>query len=160
MAEFIKIREICSSYIDRLVSINGILRQIGKKQAYRIATHFKCLLCGKILRVPYSKGKRMTSTKCVCKNKTTFSKPEFTYGYRVTLILEELLDNKDNFSIGVKRQQIEVLAADEVLERIGKEPKLGDVLNVQGTMKYASQIGSMVPTIGKFLIEATSLSVI
>ena len=89
-----KIKDLRSTEINKLISIEGVIRQISEVRPKTIKTTFSCPFCGQVHIVPQTE-KKIKEPICVCGRKGKFTLLNKEYVDIQKMVVEEALDNLD-----------------------------------------------------------------
>jgi replicative DNA helicase Mcm len=110
----IKVSEIRSQHLNKLVSLEGIVRQKSDVRPHVTAAKFECPSCGNILNVLQLDKKYKEPTRCGCGRKGKFKEISKALVDGQGLVLEEAPDDLD----GSQPKRINVFLKDDLVSPI------------------------------------------
>lgn len=129
----IKIRNIRAKHLDKLIKIEGIIRQASDVRPQVVRAKFECASCGAILQVLQIDKKFREPTRCSCGWKGPFTATSKEMVDTQRLVIEESPDMLDG---GEQPRRINVFLQEDLVDpKMEERTTPGSKVGVIGTLK-------------------------
>lgn len=128
-----KIKDIRSTHLDKLICIQGIVRQSSDVRPQIISAKFECPTCGNVLTILQLDAAFREPTKCSCgrHGKFRLTAKELVDSQR--LVLEEAPEDLDG---GSQPKRLSIFLREDLVEpKMEKRTTPGSKINIIGTIK-------------------------
>lgn len=129
----IMIREIRSKHINKLLSVDGLIRQKSDVRPQVTSARFECPVCGNIMNILQLEGTFKEPTRCGCGRKGKFVMLDKNLVDAQGIVLEEASENLEG---GEQPKRINVLLTDDLVSPLSeKRTSPGSKVEVVGIVK-------------------------
>lgn len=132
-SQYIMIRDIRSKHINRLLFVNGLVRQKSDVRPQVTSARFECPVCGNIINVLQLEGTFKEPTRCGCGRKGKFVMLDKEMVDAQGIVLEE---SSENLEGGEQPKRINVLLTGDLVSPLSeKRTSPGSKVEVIGIVK-------------------------
>jgi len=133
LSQHIKIRDIRSAHINKLLFVEGLIRQKSDVRPQVTSARFECPVCGNIINVLQLEGTFKEPTRCGCGRKGKFVMLDKNLVDAQGIVLEEASENLEG---GEQPKRINVLLTDDLVSPLSeKKSAPGSKVQVMGIVK-------------------------
>jgi len=132
-SQHVMIRDIRSQHINKLLFVNGIIKQKSDVRPQVTSARFECPVCGNIMNVLQLEGTFKEPTRCGCGRKGKFVMLDKELVDAQGIVLEEASENLEG---GEQPKRINVLLKDDLVSPLSeKRTSPGSKIEVVGIVK-------------------------
>ena len=132
-SQHIMVRDIRSKHINKLLFVNGLIRQKSDVRPQVTSARFECPVCGNIINVLQLEGTFKEPTRCGCGRKGKFVMLDKELVDAQGIVLEEVSENLEG---GEQPKRINVLLKDDLVSPLSeKRISPGSKVEVVGMVK-------------------------
>ncbi len=132
-SQHVMIRDIRSKHINKLLFVNGIIKQKSDVRPQVTSARFECPICGNIMNVLQLEGTFKEPTRCGCGRKGKFVMLDKELVDAQGIVLEE---SSENLEGGEQPKRINVLLKDDLVSPLSeKRTSPGSKVEVVGVVK-------------------------
>ena len=129
----IKIKNIRSEHMDKLIAIDGIVRQASDVRPQLVSAKFECPACGNLIKVPQTEQKIKEPSRCNCGRRGRFRVVERDIVDSQRLILEE---SPDALEGGGQPKRFSIFLREDLVEpAMEKKTTPGSKVRATGLVK-------------------------
>ena len=145
-SQFIKIGDIRSQHIGRLIFVRGVIRRKSDVRPQVTSARFECPVCGNIMNILQVEGTFKEPSKCGCGRKGKFLMLDKELVDAQGIVLEE---SSENLEGGEQPKRMDVLLTNDLVSPLSeKRSSPGSKVEITGIIKE-------VPTISKSGAKST-----
>jgi len=129
----IKIKDIRSEHLNKLIAIEGVVRQASDVRPQLISAKFECPACGNLIKIPQVEQKIKEPSRCSCGRRGRFRIVDRDIVDSQRLVIEE---SPDSLEGGEQPKRFSTFLREDLVEpRMEKKTTPGSKVKVYGVVK-------------------------